>query len=1333
VSGVHCQRGGDGAGDRSFGRRSVLRGLGGTGARPIRLAGLLAVAIVSLFALTASPALAALAHQYESRITEAGGAPLGTPQGLAVDSTGNLYVADGADHALDKFDPAGSPLTAWGTNGQITEAPAGTPLSNPSGLAVDGADNLWIADAGLSVVDKLGPSGTFLRQSAAEGHLSSFILSLGFSTASDHLFVADSNEDGLHVLDPEGAFIETLAGPWGSGQFYVRTAAGTTGGDVYVSNNGGGIYRIDGATGAEAPFSESASYIEGAELTGTPEGPFGQAPSPQGALQLAVDSAGDLYVGDSVKGRVDEFAPSGKYLGKVTGTATGPSGAIVPFGEVSGVGVNASTGKLYVADQANHAVDVFGPAVVVPDVTTTPPMAVTTTLATLDGEVNPAGLAVEECLFEYGENEAYGQTAPCEDPDAAGLGTGNATLPVHAAITGLHPGATYHYRLAATNANGTNKESGDQSFFTGATILSTSVSGVSATAATLETEIDPNGIATSYHFEYDTVPYGEGEGPHGQSTPMPPTPLGAGSAPIARQAQIGGLMPLTTYHFRAVAESALGTVYGPERAFTTQGAAASVLPDGRVWEMVSPPDKHGVPLEALTEEGGIIQAAQNGDGLAYIARGPITSETAGNRSAWETQLLAHRHPSGWSTQEIATPHRAAAGALPSYLSEYKLFSSDLSQGAVEPFGSTPLSPQASEDTPYIRQADGEYVPLVTAANVPEGLKFAGEETSFEQYTFAPRFVAATPDLSHVLLASRKPLTPDFTPGFESKEESIFEWTDGSLQLVSWIPPGVFAACGGAGPACAPAAGALKGGASSVGIDSEAGGRNVRHAISTNGSRVVFTTTVTGVGAGKLYLRDLTSDETIELDVPESGATGNEGGAEFQDASADGSRVFFTDLQHLTLDSGGRANPVTTTAEPDLYECQIVTGESGNLECRLTDLTPKSPTGGPADVLGSIVGTSEDGSSVYFVADGDLDGSGPAVAGDCLPQLGSEAGSGTCNLYRYDTATKLTSLVAELSANDYLDWSAKQPKNLGSLTARISPDGRYTAFMSERGLTGYNTHDAKSGRPDEEVYLYDSKGPLGHQLSCVSCNPTGARPHGVFDSGEFPGLLVDRQSRFGWEGHWLAGSIPGWTRASIVESFYQSRYLSDSGRLFFNAADSLVPQDSNGVEDVYEYEPPGVGDCTTSSPTFGQASGGCVSLISSGTSPEESAFLDASENGNDVFFLTASRLSATDVDNALDIYDASVGGHAAEPSTAIECAGDACQQSAVPPNDATPGSLTFNGAGNVLECAKGKVKQKGKCVKKKKAKKNKRKHHKKKGMKQKGKANKRANSKHGGQK
>ena len=283
--------------------------------------------------------------------------------------------------------------------------------------------------------------------------------------------------------------------------------------------------------------------------------------------------------------------------------------------------------------------------------------------------------------------------------------------------------------------------------------------------------------------------------------------------------------------------------------------------------------------------------------------------------------------------------------------------------------------------------------------------------------------------------------------------------------------------------------------------------------------------------------------------------------------------------------------------------------------------------------GLLPGTSTDGTTVYFVADGVL--TEGATQGRCRPGGGQE--SATCNLYveHYNKAEgswESPVLVDALAQADRPDWSPSAKNDLADVTSRVSPDGNYIAFMSDRSLTGYNNLDVNSGAADEEVFLYDAS--TGKTI-CASCNPTGARPAGVFDtleSGEGIQLLVDRPKI--WNERWLSGNLPGWTAVNGGEALYQSRYLSDNGRLFFNSAEALTPQDSNGKEDVYEYEPTGLGDCTEGLKTFNAHAGGCVSLLSGGSSGHESAFLDASASGNDVFFLTAAPLVPQDNDTEL---------------------------------------------------------------------------------------------------
>src|SRR5581483_10003297 len=183
----------------------------------------------------------------------------------------------------------------------------------------------------------------------------------------------------------------------------------------------------------------------------------------------------------------------------------------------------------------------------------------------------------------------------------------------------------------------------------------------------------------------------------------------------------------------------------------------------------------------------------------------------------------------------------------------------------------------------------------------------------------------------------------------------------------------------------------------------------------------------------------------------------------------------------------------------------------------------------------------------------------------------------------------------------------------------------------------------------------------------------------------------------WSG-WVAATVPGWLQFRIGDSADQPRYLSDSGRLFFNSGDALVPQDVNGTQDVYEWEPSGVGGCSAASATFNERSGGCVGLISSGTSAEESGFLDASEDGGDVFFLTFSKLQPQDYDNALDVYDAHECTSAAPcfpvavPQPPACSTADACRAAPVPQPAifGAPSSATFSGAGNVAAGSGGAV-------------------------------------------
>src|SRR5581483_9223786 len=279
--------------------------------------------------------------------------------------------------------------------------------------------------------------------------------------------------------------------------------------------------------------------------------------------------------------------------------------------------------------------------------------------------------------------------------------------------------------------------------------------------------------------------------------------------------------------------------YGPDQTFTTETAASPELPDGRQWEMVSPPNKRGARLYPI-EEMGVVQAAADGDAIAYLADNPSETEPQGFSN--EVQYLSTRGANGWQTRDIALPHSSETGPSVGEGEEYRLFAKDLAQAVVQPFGhfEPGLSPEASEPTAFLRTLEGScastcYQPLVTGrvgyANVPAGTVFGEEsEGRCPKLFCGPEFIQATPDLRHILLGARTPLTPG------AGEDQLYEWTHGELTHVSVLPNNTAAS----GPHLA------------AGVQ----------AISSDGSRVIWW------AGSELYLRDTSLGQTVQLDVAE---------------------------------------------------------------------------------------------------------------------------------------------------------------------------------------------------------------------------------------------------------------------------------------------------------------------------------------------------------------------------------------------------------------------------------------------------------------------------------
>jgi hypothetical protein len=810
------------------------------------------------------------------------------------------------------------------------------------------------------------------------------------------------------------------------------------------------------------------------------------------------------------------------------------------------------------------------------------------------------------------------------------------------------------------------------------TISGPSVTNITSTSAELRARINPNTLETTYWFEYGTVDCEEAPGSC-TKVPATPTSIGSGHVPVLVTAPLGGLAPATLYFVQLVAENGFEPSEEPVigyRSFTTQAANfESKLGDGRVWELVTPQRKFG----GVMTNGVLVQADADGSGIAFNTRGSIVEDPEGNRALEPAAALARRSGSEWNVSDLVPRHTEAGGL--GFGPEFKMFSTDLSNALLEPRDDTPLSPEASERGPYLRTNTEPpvYRPLVTTkepfANVPPGTVFGGPATGERN----PVFISgADPSLTHVVISSKAALVPG------AEERSLYLWSDGQIEPVSELPGGEVVA-GQLGSAAL----------------------SVRNAISKDGTRVFWSPgnlVFPRVDWPALYLRDTVADETFRLDEPAEGASEEgERHPAFMTASADGSVVFFTDSQQLTEDASPSGR--------DLYRCEIGDVGGGSLGCaNLEDLSaplPGSGESGEAEEL--AVGTSEDGSALYFIARGVLD---PEEN-----EEGEEAEVGAPNLYVWEEGFEVR-FIAALSEKDAADWGSGPPNPVGQAArgaGNSSPGGRYLSFMSQENLAGAETNDPNTGEPVEQAFLYDSE---EEQLLCISCNPSGATDPGHLiakNTSEGGVIFPDRQQL--WSGRLVGATLPETTEGepNIGYALYWPRGVLDNGRAYFNSTSPLVNGDSNGTWDVYQYEPFGLGDCEPSagSKMVATTATGCVSLMSAGTDSLPAVFLDASASGDDVFLASFARLSSLDTDTDVDIYDARVGGVEAVVQQPTECSGEACQQRGLPPGESVPNSVNFNGAGNVnskprKHCKKGlkKVKRHGKvkCVKAKKHKK-----------------------------
>jgi hypothetical protein len=200
-----------------------------------------------------------------------------------------------------------------------------------------------------------------------------------------------------------------------------------------------------------------------------------------------------------------------------------------------------------------------------PIVSTNPTTTIGPTTASLTGTVNPNGRSTS---FYFAWLKA-GTSSPSSTPTTS-AGSGSSDRSVSADLSGLSPSTTYHYWVVATNSKGTSV-SADRLFTTlppPPLVTTGAATAVSQTSATLSADVNPNGSSATYHFEVGVST------DYGSHWPASDAPAGSDSLSHTMTQSLTGLLPGTTYHYRAVATTASGTTNGVDRQFTTTGAPA---------------------------------------------------------------------------------------------------------------------------------------------------------------------------------------------------------------------------------------------------------------------------------------------------------------------------------------------------------------------------------------------------------------------------------------------------------------------------------------------------------------------------------------------------------------------------------------------------------------------------------------------------------------------------------------------------------------------------------------------------------------------------------------
>ena len=430
-------------------------------------------------------------------------------------------------------------------------------------------------------------SGTLFNQSINAGH---FYLQSEWDNAGEACLMKplELTEPGVSAFALEGVvgepvtFEGTVEDPYEDPEFTWDFGDGTegTGETPEHTYAAPGTYKVtmtptDGLTGATSPPATMTFTVDEPPIAAFTFAPV--KPTEGGAVKFDAEGSEDP------DGSITEYAWD--FGHGEEGSGEKPEHTYKKSG--------LYTVTLTVTDSSSQEASVTQQVAVsgLPTATTEKAEPVSSTSATLHAKVNPNGLDVTECKFEYGPTETYEFSVPC----SALPGSGTADVAVSAVLSELAPLTTLHYRIVAKNSAG-KVEGADKTVTTIAqpAVITGSASSVTSSSATLAGSVNPKGASvTQCKFEFGPT------AAYGSSAACGSLP-GSGSSSVAVSAALSALSANTTYHYRLVAANTGGAVQGADQTFTTLMSIAKEEPTAPPPALTQPPPPPPAPPVATS-------------------------------------------------------------------------------------------------------------------------------------------------------------------------------------------------------------------------------------------------------------------------------------------------------------------------------------------------------------------------------------------------------------------------------------------------------------------------------------------------------------------------------------------------------------------------------------------------------------------------------------------------------------------------------------------------------------------------------------------------------------